>query len=170
MVNHDLVMAAVIVLQVFGVLSSIDGLYIHLWRLKLHQRPDSYREHLWHTARALLFAPVVVILFAMPSSGALLWVGVGLIPLLSNSGRKVFLYASGGESLAVRWSAIGLLLQACAGAVLIPRFGGVGAAVSLAVSEAIIWWPLRHATTRPTTTIDAQHAAASVVSGFSRTF
>jgi O-antigen/teichoic acid export membrane protein len=78
--------------------------------------------------------------------------------LLSNSGRKVFLYASGGESVVVRWSAIGLLLQGCAGVALIPAFGSAGAAVSVAVGEAIIWWPLRHATTQPTTTINAEHA------------
>lgn len=78
MVNLDLVLAGTIALQFFVVLSTIDGLYIHLWRLRLHQRPESFREHLWHTGRALLFAPVVVILFAMPSAGALLWLGVAL--------------------------------------------------------------------------------------------
>jgi O-antigen/teichoic acid export membrane protein len=118
---------------------------------------------------ALFAAPVLRLIYGAsftPAAPALLWVGVGLIPLLSNSGRKVFLYASGGESVVVRWSAIGLLLQGCAGAALIPAFGSAGAAVSVAVGEAIIWWPLRHATTRPATTISA---SSSVVSGFSRT-
>ena len=78
MMNPDLAVAAAIVLQLFALLSTIDGLYLHLWRLRLHRRPASYREHLWHTARAVLFAPVVLILFAMPSAGALLWLGVGL--------------------------------------------------------------------------------------------
>jgi O-antigen/teichoic acid export membrane protein len=79
---------------------------------------------------------------------ALLWVGIGLIPLLSNSGRKVVLYASGGEALVVRWSAIALVVQIAAGALLIPAIGGVGAAVSVAVGEAVIWWPLRHRSVR----------------------
>ncbi len=70
--------AGALLLGVFAILSSIDGLYLHLWRLGLHRRPASYCEHLWHTARAVLFAPIVVILFAMPSAGVLLWVGVGL--------------------------------------------------------------------------------------------
>ena len=78
MANPALVIAAVITLQLFAVLSTIDGLYIHLWRLRLHQRPESWGEHVWHTARALLFAPVVVILFALPSAGVLLWIGVAL--------------------------------------------------------------------------------------------
>jgi hypothetical protein len=78
MVNPALVLAGVLALQVFALLSSVDGLYVHLWRLGLHRRPDSYCEHLWHTARAVLFAPIVVILFAMPSAGALLWLGAFL--------------------------------------------------------------------------------------------
>jgi O-antigen/teichoic acid export membrane protein len=121
---------------------------------------------------AVFAAPMLRLVYGAaftPAAPALLWVGVGLVPLLSNSARKVFLYASGGEALAVRWSAIGLLLQACAGAVLIPAFGSAGAAVSVAVGEAIIWWPLRHATTPPTATINVEPAVASVVSGFSRT-
>lgn len=78
MVNPALVIAAVVALQAFALLSTIDGLYVHLWRLRLHRRPDSYREHLWHTARAVLFAPTVAIVFAMPSAGPLLWLGVTL--------------------------------------------------------------------------------------------
>ena len=111
----------------------------------------------------VLFARQVAALFAAPvlrlvygpsfvrAAPALLWVSVGLIPILSNSGRKVFLYASGGEALVVRWSAAALLVQVCLGAVLIPTLGSVGAAVSVAAGEAIIWWPLRRATPRSTT-------------------
>jgi O-antigen/teichoic acid export membrane protein len=109
---------------------------------------------------ALFAAPLLRLIYGESFIGAapaLLWVGVGLIPLLSNSGRKVFLYASGGESIAVRWSAIGLLLQACVGVVLVPTLGSAGAAVSVAVSEAIIWWPLRRAAPR-STTVNAEPA------------
>ena len=74
-------LAAALVLQLFAVLSTIDGLYIHLWRLRLHGRPESYREHLLHTARTVLFVPVVVTVFAMPSAGFLLWVGVAFAAL-----------------------------------------------------------------------------------------
>jgi O-antigen/teichoic acid export membrane protein len=98
---------------------------------------------------ALFAAPLLRLVYGAAFTGAapaLLWVGAGLIPLLSNSGRKVFLFASGGEAIAVRWSAIGLLLQVFAGAALIPTFGSAGAAVSVAVGEAAIWWPLRRAT------------------------
>jgi O-antigen/teichoic acid export membrane protein len=106
-------------------------------------------------AGCLLFAaPVLRLVYGpsfVPAARALVWVSVGLIPLLSNSGRKVFLYASGGEALVVRWSAVALAAQVCVGAMLIPALGSVGAAVSVAAGEAVIWWPLRRATPRSTT-------------------
>jgi O-antigen/teichoic acid export membrane protein len=76
---------------------------------------------------------------------ALVWVGLGLIPALSNSGRKIFLYAAGGEALVVRWSTVGLLVQVASAAALIPILGSTGAAMSILLSEAAIWLPLRRA-------------------------
>jgi hypothetical protein len=78
-------------------------------------------------------------------------------------GRKVFLYASGGEALVVRWSAVALLVQVCLGALLIRTLGSVGAAVSVAAGEAVIWWPLRRATPRSATAINAEPALAGRV-------
>jgi O-antigen/teichoic acid export membrane protein len=102
---------------------------------------------------ALFAAPVLRIVYGdsfVRAAPALVWVSVGLIPLLSNSGRKVFLYASGGEALVVRWSAVALIVQLGVGALLIPAIGGVGAAVSVAVGEAVVWWPFHRATSRST--------------------
>lgn len=100
------------------------------------------------SACVLLAAPLVGLVYG-PSfanaAPALVWVGVALLPALSNSAKKVFLYAAGGEGLVVRWSAAGLLVQAVAAAVLIGAMGATGAAVSVAVSEAAIWLPLRRA-------------------------
>jgi hypothetical protein len=76
-----LVTASTILLVVFVLLSLVDGLYIHLWRLRLFARPESYREHLWHTARAILFAPAVLLLFAAPTAGLALWAGIALFAL-----------------------------------------------------------------------------------------
>ena len=110
---------------------------------------------------ALLAGPVLQLVYGpsfVRAAPALLWVSVGLIPLLSNSGRKVFLYASGGEALVVRWSAVGLIVQACLGAMLIPALGSTGAAVGVAAGEAVIWWPLRRVTPRPVMTTNAEPA------------
>ncbi len=94
----------------------------------------------------LLATPVLRLVYGPSFVGAapaLVWVSAGLIPLLSNSGRKVFLYASGGEARVVRWSAVALAVQLCTGALLIPTHGSVGAAISVVVGEALVWWPLR---------------------------
>jgi O-antigen/teichoic acid export membrane protein len=72
----------------------------------------------------------------------LVWTGLGLIPTLVNSGRKVYLYASGLERPAVQWSGVALAVQAGACAALIPPFGPSGAAAALAFGEAAVWWPL----------------------------
>jgi len=114
---------------------------------------------------AVFAAPVVRLVYGSSFVGAapaLLWVFAGLVPLLSNSGRKVFLYASGAETLVVRWSAVALVVQVGLGAVLLPTFGSVGAAVSVAAGEAVIWWPLRRATPR-SAPINAEQPSASDV-------
>jgi O-antigen/teichoic acid export membrane protein len=115
---------------------------------------------------ALFGAPALRLVYGpsfAPAAPALLWVGIGLIPLLSNSGRKVFLYASGGEARVVRWSAIALLVQACLGFVLIPALGSVGAAVSVAMGEAAIWWPLRRAAPQATTATAERAESAEIL-------
>jgi O-antigen/teichoic acid export membrane protein len=102
------------------------------------------------TAAACLLAAPLLLRIAYGSSfiaaaPALMWVGVGLIPALSNSGRQIALYAAGGEALVVRWTAVALIVQVASAVVLIPMMGGTGAAVSIAVGEAAVWLPLRRA-------------------------
>jgi O-antigen/teichoic acid export membrane protein len=99
------------------------------------------------------------------AASALVWVGLALIPLLSNSGRKVFLYATGGEASVVRWSTIGLIVQAALGVVMIPAFGGAGAAASLAAAEAAIWWPLRRASRQTECSGDRSRSADAFALG-----
>lgn len=70
---------AVLALLAFATLAAIDGVWLHLWRLRLHARPASYVEHLWHTASAVLFVPTVALLFVVQPSGALLWIAIELL-------------------------------------------------------------------------------------------
>jgi O-antigen/teichoic acid export membrane protein len=79
------------------------------------------------------------------SAAVLVWIAVGLIPALVNSGRKTYLYAAGFERAATAWSGVALALQTLACVLLIPRFGASGAAAAIAVGEAAVWWPLRRA-------------------------
>jgi hypothetical protein len=66
-------------LVVFATVAALDGVWIHLWKLRLHARPASYAEHLWHTASAVLFVPTVALLFARPSGGTTLWLALALL-------------------------------------------------------------------------------------------
>jgi len=79
------------------------------------------------------------------SKGApsLMWIGIALLPAVTNSGKKILLYAAGAETIVVRWSTAALAVQIAASALLMPLAGATGAAISLAIGEAAIWWPLR---------------------------
>ena len=83
------------------------------------------------------------------AASTLVWVAIGLVPAVSNSSRKVFLYAAGQEAIAVRWSAAALALQIAISGLLIPAFGSVGAAMAIVVAEASIWLPLRRTNCKP---------------------
>jgi O-antigen/teichoic acid export membrane protein len=99
-------------------------------------------------ALALLAAPLMRLLLGAPFAAAgpaLIWVAIGLVPAVSNSSRKVYLFAAGGEALVLRWTTAALVIQVASAAALIPVFGAAGAAASVAVGEAAIWWPLRRA-------------------------
>jgi hypothetical protein len=70
---------AVLLLLPLAALAVGDGLYLHLWRLRLHERPECRREHLLHTVRALLFPPALVLVYGYESAGAALWLGGALV-------------------------------------------------------------------------------------------
>lgn len=93
----------------------------------------------------LLAAPLLQLVYGpsfINAASALVWVGLGLAPALVNSGKKVALFAAGGEAIVLRWSAVALAVQIITGIGLIPAFGAAGAATSLAVAEAVIVLPL----------------------------
>jgi O-antigen/teichoic acid export membrane protein len=116
-------------------------------------------------ACVLLAAPLLALVYGTEFSKAspvLVWIGIGLIPTLSNSARKILLYAAGGEARVVGWSTVALLVQAAAAAALIPAFGATGAAIGLTISEAVIWVPLRRALPdRPDPALHFERAASA---------
>jgi len=116
-------------------------------------------------AGALVFAaPLMRIVFGPSFTSAaptLLWVAIGLVPALSNSSRKIFLYAAGREATVVAWSLVAVSLEIAAALVLIPVGGSAGAAISVAVGEAAIWMPLRRAAEPAAQTDDSPAAAAA---------
>ncbi len=76
------VAASTILLALFSLFAAIDGVLVHIVWLRLHARPRSWMEHMWHTFSAVLFVPIVVTVFLLPTGGAMLWAGVSLIVLL----------------------------------------------------------------------------------------
>ncbi len=48
--------AAFYLLLAIGLLGAFDVVYFHIYRCRLHLRPESQREVLWHTARHLVYA------------------------------------------------------------------------------------------------------------------
>jgi hypothetical protein len=63
--------AVVACLVAFAALSFVDGIVVHLWHERLHRRADSRLEHAVHTARAVLFPPILLLFFggAAPALG-----------------------------------------------------------------------------------------------------
>jgi hypothetical protein len=65
-------------LLLFTLVATIDGLYFHLYKYRLFERPECLREHHLHTMNAFLFPWTVLLLFVFNSSGLLLWSLIGL--------------------------------------------------------------------------------------------
>ncbi len=74
-----LFVAGAILLACFAGIGMIDGAYFHLWKYKLHTRPDSHVEHITHTLNAILFPPIVYLLLYRDSAGIALWAAVALV-------------------------------------------------------------------------------------------
>jgi hypothetical protein len=68
-----------VLVLLFIILGTFDGLYFHLWKYKLHLLPAARREHIIHTARAFVFVPLSTLLFVYNSAGILLWTAVALL-------------------------------------------------------------------------------------------
>ena len=71
--------ASLALLVVFSLLAAFDGVYLHLWRYRLHARAESLREHGLHTLRSVLFPGILATLFLSPPRGGVLWLGIGLV-------------------------------------------------------------------------------------------
>lgn len=112
-------------LAAFAALSFVDGIVLHLWRERLHQRPEARLEHALHTARAALFPILLVALFGGATSRA---VALGVVALDQvveiwdmaierrsrrfSGGLRSFEYVVHGLLITLRAAAIALTLAA----------------------------------------------------------
>lgn len=77
--NTFLLYGSMFFFLIFVVLSFVDGVYLHLIKLKIQENFDSKREHLTHTLRAILFIPITFMIFYWNLSGAWLWLAIGMV-------------------------------------------------------------------------------------------
>ncbi len=94
----------------------------------------------------LLASPILLLSYGtnfLPGVPILVWLGVGILPSLSNGTRELYLYAVGDEAYANGLRVVALVVQLGAGVILVSYFGGAGLAVSLLLGEIAIWFPLR---------------------------
>ncbi len=54
---------------------AVDLFYLHLWKYKLHTRPESRYEHKLHMAFAFFLVPVAFLLYFRDFGGYALWAG-----------------------------------------------------------------------------------------------
>jgi peptidoglycan biosynthesis protein MviN/MurJ (putative lipid II flippase) len=121
-----------------------------------HGEPHSLRREFHGVVRwfavlaaaglAIAAQPILVLTYGESFASAapvVVWIAVGLLPSLVNNSRKVFLYASGQEAVAVKWTTVSMGVQLVAAAALIPSLAAVGAAVAMLLGDVVIWWPLR---------------------------
>ncbi len=60
---EHLVIAGFVFLNLFMVLGAVDLFYYHLWKYKLHTRPESRYEHKLHMAFAFIMVPLALLLY-----------------------------------------------------------------------------------------------------------
>ena len=97
---EHLVIISFVFLNLFMVLGAVDLFYFHIWKYKLHTRPESRYEHLLHMAFAFLMVPVALLLYYQNSGGLWLWAGVIAVgAALSTEVLDVFSENDSRESL-----------------------------------------------------------------------
>ncbi|HEX6126577.1 MAG TPA: hypothetical protein VFZ23_14480 [Pyrinomonadaceae bacterium] len=73
---EHLVVLGFVFLNLFMVLGAVDLFYFHIWKYKLHTRPESRYEHKLHMAFAFLMVPVALLLYYQNVGGIWLWAAV----------------------------------------------------------------------------------------------
>lgn len=96
---EHLITLSVVFLNLFMIVGAIDLFYFHIWKYKLHARPESRVEHKLHMTFAFLMVPLAYFLYYQNSGGWALWTGLFLvIVVLATEMLDVF---SEGDSRAL---------------------------------------------------------------------
>ena len=73
---EHLVTLGLVFLNIFMLVGTVDLFYYHIWKYKLHARPESRYEHKLHMAFAFLMVPIAYLLYYQDLGGYGLWVAV----------------------------------------------------------------------------------------------
>lgn len=73
---EHLVIVGFVLLNLFMIVGAVDLFYFHMWKYKLHTRPESRYEHTLHGIFALIMVPIAYFLYYQDSGGYALWAGV----------------------------------------------------------------------------------------------
>lgn len=73
---EHLVILGFVFLNLFMIVGAVDLFYFHMWKYKLHTRPESIYEHKLHGVFALIMVPLAFFLYYQNSGGYALWAGV----------------------------------------------------------------------------------------------
>ncbi|MGB7210328.1 MAG: hypothetical protein WBD27_16860 [Pyrinomonadaceae bacterium] len=73
------IIAGFVFLNFFMIVGAVDLFYFHIWKYKLHARPESRFEHNLHMTSAILMVPVAYFLYFQNFGGYALWVAVFFI-------------------------------------------------------------------------------------------
>lgn len=76
---EHLVILGFVFLNLFMIVGAVDLFYFHLWKYKLHTRPESLYEHKLHMAFAFTMVPVAFLLYYQDFGGYALWAAVAFV-------------------------------------------------------------------------------------------
>lgn len=72
---------AIILLTLFAILGLYDGFYLHIFKFKLYERPESRTEHIMHTIRGVLFPAILYFLYLKNDCTTSFFIGMTLVLL-----------------------------------------------------------------------------------------
>ena len=73
---EHLVTLGLVFLNLFMLVGTVDLFYYHIWKYKLHTRPESRYEHKLHMAFAFIMVPLAYLLYYQDLGGYGLWAAV----------------------------------------------------------------------------------------------
>jgi hypothetical protein len=153
--------AVIACLAALGALAFVDGILVHLFRERLHVRPETRLEHRIHTARAAVFPPILVFFFggAAPALGVAFLAVDQVLELADmaierrsraySGGLRTSEYLLHGTALTVRGAAIAFSLAAGAPSATVVSFVNIllPGTILGAILHVVLLFPIRRGAT-----------------------